>query len=207
MIEFILPAMTFGLAAGLKPGPLGVVVIQQTLSRGMAAGVRASLAPIITDAPIILAAHYSLSNVKDMLPFIALLSFIGGVNLIFISKKIFNIRMNDFGKPSDSSSSFWIGVRVNFLNPNPYLFWFTIGGSYLLLGTPVQSSVFILVSIGSLILSKIFIAFLALYFRDFLSSNGYLYVMKFLAVLMGGFGLQLLYMSCQISGLWSYVFT
>ena len=47
MNEFFFSALSFGLAASIKPGPLGIVVIQQTLSRGLPAGVRASLAPLI----------------------------------------------------------------------------------------------------------------------------------------------------------------
>ena len=56
MSEFFLSALAFGLAAGLKPGPLGVVVIQQTLSHGLPGGLKASMAPLITDGPIIIAA-------------------------------------------------------------------------------------------------------------------------------------------------------
>ncbi|HTE39574.1 MAG TPA: hypothetical protein VK629_02020 [Steroidobacteraceae bacterium] len=55
MNEFFFAALSFGLAAGLKSGPLGVIVIQQTLSKGLPAGVLASLAPLITDGPIIIA--------------------------------------------------------------------------------------------------------------------------------------------------------
>ena len=65
MNEFFLSALSFGLAAGLKPGPLGVIVIQQTLSRGLPAGVRASLAPLVTDGPIIIAALWFLSWLTD----------------------------------------------------------------------------------------------------------------------------------------------
>jgi threonine/homoserine/homoserine lactone efflux protein len=66
MNEFFLSGLSFGLAAGLKPGPLGVIVIQQALSRGLLAGVRASLAPLITDGPIIIAALWFLSQFKSI---------------------------------------------------------------------------------------------------------------------------------------------
>lgn len=165
------------------------------------------MAPIITDAPIILVAYYLLSGAKNIWPLIALVSLIGGVNLIFISKKLYNIRANDFEKPRDVGKSFWMAVRVNFLNPSPYLFWFTIGGSYLLRGTPVESGAFIVFSIGFLILSKVLVAFIALYFRGFLSSKGYTFVMKGLALLMAGFGLQLLFNALQIAGLGNYILT
>ena len=58
MNEFYFSALSFGLAAGLKPGPLGIVVIQQTLSRGLRSGLRASMAPLITDGPIAILAVF-----------------------------------------------------------------------------------------------------------------------------------------------------
>lgn len=206
MLEFVLAASIFGLVAGLKPGPLGIVVIQQTLSRGLGAGARASMAPLITDVPIILAAYFLLINFKDITPFIAVISLLGGLNLLIICAKIFQVNHNDFDRPMDGNSSLWMAVRVNFLNPNPYIFWFTIGGSYLVLGTPLQSGVFILFSVAFLILAKMFVAFLAVYFREFLSGNAYLYVMKSLALMLGAFGVHLIYKSYTLSGFENYVF-
>lgn len=66
MNEFFFSALSFGLAAGLKPGPLGIVVIQQTLTKGLLSGFRASLAPLITDGPIIIVALWLLSNFKSI---------------------------------------------------------------------------------------------------------------------------------------------
>src|SRR5918998_881069 len=85
MNEFFLSALSFGLAAGLKPGPLGVIVIQQTLSRGLPAGVRASLAPLITDGPIIIAALWFLSQFKSIDLFAAALSLVGGAYLLWLT--------------------------------------------------------------------------------------------------------------------------
>ena len=73
MNEFFFSALSFGLAAGLKPGPLGIVVIQQTLSRGLRSGLRASMAPLITDGPIIIAALWFLSQFKSIDLFAAVL--------------------------------------------------------------------------------------------------------------------------------------
>src|SRR5215207_10511679 len=92
MNEFFLSALSFGLAAGLKPGPLGVIVIQQTLSRGLSAGVRASLAPLVTDGPIIIAALWLLSQFKSINLFAAALSLVGGLYLLWLSRKIFRVQ-------------------------------------------------------------------------------------------------------------------
>jgi threonine/homoserine/homoserine lactone efflux protein len=52
MNEFILAALVFGLTAGFQPGPLSIIVIHQTLTYGLKSGIKACLAPIITDGPI-----------------------------------------------------------------------------------------------------------------------------------------------------------
>jgi len=82
MNEFFFSALSFGLAAGIKPGPLGIVVIQQTLSRGLPAGVRASLAPLFTDGPIIIAALWLLSKFKSIDLLAAAMGLVGGVYLL-----------------------------------------------------------------------------------------------------------------------------
>jgi threonine/homoserine/homoserine lactone efflux protein len=46
-------ALVFGLSAGLSPGPLMTLVIAETLKRGIPAGIRIAVAPLITDLPII----------------------------------------------------------------------------------------------------------------------------------------------------------
>jgi threonine/homoserine/homoserine lactone efflux protein len=89
MNEFFFSALSFGLAAGLKPGPLGIVVIQQTLSRGLPSGLRASMAPLITDGPIIIAALWFLSQFKSIDLFAAVLSIFGGLYLLWLSQKMF----------------------------------------------------------------------------------------------------------------------
>lgn len=91
MNEFFLSALSFGLAAGLKPGPLCAIVIQQALSEGLLAGVRASLAPLITDGSIIIAALWFLSQFRSIGLFAAALSLVGGVYLLWLSARMFRV--------------------------------------------------------------------------------------------------------------------
>ncbi len=199
MFEIITAAFTFGLVAGLKPGPLGIIVIQQTLSRGLSSGVLASLSPILSDTPIIILAIIILRNFSNIDIFIALLSLTGGLNLLWISIKLLKVNMNKFSDHNLSSSSLLMAVKINLLNPTPYLFWFTIGGSYIISGTFMESIAFSFVSVASLILSKIFVALLAFYFKGFLSSNRYLYVMRILSLVLFVFGFQLIYRSLELT--------
>lgn len=92
MSEYILSAFVFGLTAGFKPGPLGIVIIQQTLAHGLKHGFRASLAPIITDGPIILAALFVLTQFKNVGLFISLLSLFGGLYLLWLSLKMLKLK-------------------------------------------------------------------------------------------------------------------
>jgi threonine/homoserine/homoserine lactone efflux protein len=189
MNEFFLSALSFGLAAGLKPGPLGVIVIQQTLSRGLSAGVRASLAPLITDGPIIIAAMWLLSRFKSIDLFAAALSLLGGAYLLWLSAKMFRVSEISLAGKLNSQSSLTTAVKVNLLNPSPYLFWFTVGGSYIIRGSTTESLVFVVTAIGTLIVSKVAVAVLAVRFFPSLESRGYLLTMKFLAGALAWFGL------------------
>ena len=188
MNEFFLAALSFGLAAGLKPGPLGIIVIQQALSRGLPAGVRASLAPLITDGPIIIAALWFLSQFKSIDLFSAALSLVGGTYLLWIASRMFRVSEISLAAKLKSQSSLAMAVKVNFLNPGPYLFWFTVGGSYLIRGSTAESLVFVVTSIAALIVAKIAVAVLAVRFFPSLESRGYVLTMKFLAATLVWFG-------------------
>jgi len=192
MSEYIISALIFGLAGGFNPGPLGIVVIQQTLEHGLKSGIRASLAPIITDGPIIFAALVLLKQFKDITLFIGLLSLIGGLYLLWIAIKILKIRELNISKSLGTQKSLTTAIKVNLLNPNPYLFWFAVGGTYITLGTKAESIVFVVVSIGTLVLSKMAVALVASSSRELLDSKAYLWVMRILGVLLAVFGLLFL---------------
>ena len=45
--------LIFGLAAGVSPGPLLTLVVQQTMRHGVREGVKVTAVPVITDVPIV----------------------------------------------------------------------------------------------------------------------------------------------------------
>jgi threonine/homoserine/homoserine lactone efflux protein len=188
MNEFFFSAPSFGSASGIKPWPLGIIVIQQTLSRGLSAGVRASLAPLIKDGPIIIAALWLLSRFKSIDLFAAVLSLVGGIYLLRLAAKMLRIREISVTEKLQSESSLTKTIQVNPLNPGPYLFWFTVGGSYIVRGTALESLVFVVTAIGTLIVAKIVTAVIAARFLPTLESPGYLLTMRLLAVTLVGFG-------------------
>ena len=54
MEYFLSFGLVMGLASGLSPGPLLTLVITESLQHGVKAGIKVALAPIISDAPIII---------------------------------------------------------------------------------------------------------------------------------------------------------
>lgn len=198
MSEFFLAALSFGLAAGIKPGPLGIIVIQQALSRGLFAGVQASLAPLITDGPIIVAALWILPKFSSIDAFTAALSLTGGIYLLWVSTKLFRVSEISLGEKMESRISFATVLKINFLSPAPYLFWFTVGGNYLIRGSTAESTVFVTTTIGALIATKTAVAVLAVRFFPSLGSRGYILTMKFLAATLVWFGLVFIFRAGEI---------
>jgi threonine/homoserine/homoserine lactone efflux protein len=143
---------------------------------------------LITDGPIIVAALWVLSQFKTIDLFVAALSLAGGAYLLWLSAKMLRIDNISLSAGLGSGSSLVTAVKVNLLNPGPYLFWFTVGGSYIARGSTSESIVFVSTAIGALIASKVAVAVLAARFFPSLESRGYLLTMKLLAGTLAWFG-------------------
>lgn len=136
-------AVIFGLV-GLKPGPLGIFVIQETLSKGIRHGLIASLAPLITEGFIIVLALLLTAQLRDSRLLIAFISIAGAMSFLHIAYRIYtqpaNIQDRTVNKEYGSLIS---AVKINCLNPSPYIFWFTIGMGYILKGSTLEAWLFI----------------------------------------------------------------
>lgn len=198
MSEYILSALIFGLTAGLQPGPLTILVVQQALERGLMSGIKVSFAPVITDGPIIFAVVMVLSQFKDISLFLGLLSLVGGLYLLVLCMQILRTKVLSFSASNGSNSSLLTAIKVNFLSPNPYLFWFTVGGTFIARGTTNEAITFVVVFLGSLVLSKMVIALLAFNFREILGGVGYLWVMRTLGLALGVFAILFLVKSYEL---------
>jgi threonine/homoserine/homoserine lactone efflux protein len=183
LLETLLAALTFGLTAGLKPGPLSIFVIHQTLSHGLRAGIIASLAPFASDGPIIIASYYIISNFKQFDLFIATLSIVGAAFLAFIAIRLL---IKDVEPDSESSSpaSFATAVKLNLLNPAPYIFWGTVGGVYMTQGTLAAGLSFIIIFLLTLSATKILLAGSLRALGSRFSRRAYHYLLKTLSIVL-----------------------
>ncbi|GAB1261766.1 LysE family transporter [Aurantivibrio plasticivorans] len=198
MLVFMFAAISFGVAAGIKPGPLGVFIIHQTLTRGVRVGFLASLAPFITDGPIIIIALLLSTTLHSLSQLEALLSLLGGLYLLWIGYKLLMAPSEINPQQSTGASSLLTAVKINALNPSPYLFWLTIGSSYIAMGTALEAGVFIIVALTSLCLTKLSVALAVFRLGNMFNKRLYALFIKIMALPLFIFAVHLLYRACQI---------
>ena len=190
-MEVIIAALTLGVTAGLKPGPLGIYVIHQTMLHGPRAGLLASFAPFVSDGPIILGSFLLINSFKHFDSFITLISILGALYIASIA-----IRLIFAGpvpqQPQSAPSSFLTAVKINLLNPAPYIFWSTVGGSYLLQNDLPDAALFALLFLTTLSVTKSIMAVSIKLLGDRFSDRLIAYVLKILAILLMFFAVRLL---------------
>ena len=194
MLEFLSTGVLLGLAAGFAPGPLLVLVISETLRHGIKAGLKVSIAPLITDVPIILVSLMLLNRLAEYKPILGCISILGGLFILYLGYESLKTRGVELNLASVKSGSFKKGVITNALNPHPYIFYMTVG-------TPIiyrsihQNFLATISFVGSFLLllvgSKVILAMLVERSRSFLKGGVYIWVMRILGVLLIVFSMVL----------------
>lgn len=195
-IPLLIAGITLGLSAGVSPGPLMALTISETLKYGIKAGLLVAFVPVITDLPIITVSLFILSQFQDITLFIVIISILGAFYLFYLgyeNLKLINIKIDE---SSGKNSSFKKGVITNYTNPNPYIFWITIGGPILIAAynfSPVNSFAFITGFYFFLVGVKVLLVIVGGRFKNFFQTIWYVSVIKFLGVILIFFGLILLF--------------
>ncbi len=187
MLYFLSAAFTFGLTAGLSPGPLSALAISETLQRGRKEGIKVALAPIFTDGPIIFLSLYFLTKVTDLHLLLGFISLFGACFLGYMAYGSFLVKGIEAKVAKHKSRSFKRGIITNILNPYMYVFHFTTGGPYLLKAMQLSTNAAILF-IGTFFLllvgTKIVIVLIVERSKTLLKSKGYVYTMRALGVVL-----------------------
>ncbi len=190
MIEILIAGAAFGLSAGLSPGPMLALVVSEAAAKGRAAGLAIAAAPLLSDGPIIAASIYLLGRVEDSQAALGILSLVGGG--LLASYGISGLRIKPYKIDEEPRrlqiwQSLGKGVAANFLNPNPYLFWLTIGTPLLLradAASRLVAALFLVLFYIGLVGSKAVLAVLVARSRSVITGPGYLWVNRILALVL-----------------------
>lgn len=196
MIQFLTIGIVLGLSAGFAPGPLLALVVSETLEHGTWSGIKVALAPIITDLPIIVLTLFIFSRLSEFNIILGIISLCGGSFVLYLGYKGIRTKGMEYNTEEQKPASLTKGVLANALSPHPYLFWLTVGAP--LMTKASGSGIFSpLAFIGGfyvfLVGSKIAIAFIIGKSKSFLSNNVYLYIMRFLGLILCLFSFVLFY--------------
>lgn len=195
MRGYLLSGVTLGLAAGLAPGPMLALVVAQTLRYGWREGVKVSLAPLVTDAPIVAATVLVLARLKQVEAALGGLAVAGGLYLGWLGLEL--IRRPDPPAGIEvAPGSLRKAVTVNFLNPHVYLFWMTVGGPLVIEGASAgwsRAAAFVAAFYFCLCGSKVVLALAADRIRGPAGSTAYGIVLRLVGLALAGLGLWLIW--------------
>jgi threonine/homoserine/homoserine lactone efflux protein len=187
MLDALSKGTVLGLAAGFSPGPLTVLVISETLRHGLRAGMKVSLAPILTDLPIIALAVLLLDRLSSHPAAFGVIALLGGGFLLHLGLNSLRPPSVTIQAEQPAPRSLLRGITANFLNPNPYVFWIGVG-TPILLTTFDQSwthaAAFAAAFFFFIVGSKLLLAHLVDGSRAFLSSGAYRWILRTLGFLL-----------------------
>ena len=203
MLEFLSAGIILGLAAGFAPGPLLVLVISETLRHGIRAGLKVSIAPLVTDVPIILFSLLLLNRLAGYRPVLGCISILGGLFILYLAYESLKTRGVELNLSAVKASSFKKGVVTNALNPHPYIFYMTVGTP--IIYRSIQHNILATLSfVGSFLVllvgSKVVLAMVVERSRSFLKGRLYIWVMRVLGVLLIIFSMVLLRDGLELLG-------
>ena len=129
ILSLAIAGATLGIVEGIKPGPLLTMVIRETLSGGIRAGLWTAAAPIFTDGPLVIISLFAAAWIATNPSALLVITLAGAIFLAQMGYECFGLEppnMDEDAPPP--TGSFLRGVITNLLNPNVYVFWFLIGG-------------------------------------------------------------------------------
>jgi threonine/homoserine/homoserine lactone efflux protein len=189
--------IALGIIEGIKPGPLLTMVIRESLSKGLKAGMWTAAAPIFTDGPMIIASLLLAGWMATQPSILFSISLLGALFLTKMGLECFSLEVPDPDNTDiDASGSFKRGIVTNLLNPHVYMFWFLIGGPLMASAAeqePLAPILYAICFLITIILVKASIAWLFVGGGTWLSPRKYRVAMVICGLAMLGFAASFAY--------------
>ena len=133
VFEFLVKGGALGFAAAIQPGPFQAYLLSQVGLRGWRRTLPASLAPLISDAPIVVLMLFVVRQMPTSA--LTVIRVVGGIFLLYLAWRsvasLRNAAADRTESRDDTATKFghgvWQAAVMNLLNPNPYIFWGTVG--------------------------------------------------------------------------------
>ena len=189
--------IALGIIEGIKPGPLLTMVIRESLSKGLKAGMWTAAEPIFTAGPMIIASLLLAGWMATQPSILFSISLLGALFLTKMGLECFSLEAPDPDNTDiDASGSFKRGIVTNLLNPHVYMFWFLIGGPLMASAAeqePLAPILYAICFLITIILVKASIAWLFVGGGTWLSPRKYRVAMVICGLAMLGFAASFAY--------------
>jgi threonine/homoserine/homoserine lactone efflux protein len=130
MIAFLIQGLSLGLSGAASPGPFQVYLFGQTMRIGWRKALPAVIAPVISDIPVVLLVFLALTHLPDFV--LRIVQLLGGGFVLYLAWKSYltwkNFREMEVPLGEESRQSIFQAVLMNFLSPNPFIFWSLLAG-------------------------------------------------------------------------------
>jgi threonine/homoserine/homoserine lactone efflux protein len=123
---------------------------------------------------------------------LAFISIAGGIFLIYLGFENLKINIGKFNTKGTNTHSLRKAIIANVLSPHPYIFWMSVGGSFIVKGNIIESSLFLLGFYLLLIGSKISVALITYKSKILLESKYFVIIIRILGFILFGFSIILI---------------
>lgn len=136
MLSYLVNGLTLGFSAAVLPGPFQAYLLSQSARIGWRRTLPITLAPLLSDGPIIALVFLVLSRTPDWL--LRGLYLTGGLFMFWLAGQAWRSFRRSASQqaehPVQTELAFLQGVLMNILSPGPWLFWSVLAGPILLQG-------------------------------------------------------------------------
>ena len=184
-----------GAPAGITPGPILVLVISETLRHGIHAGAKVAFIPLLTDIPVVLVSGFLFAKLSYVDFLLGVISLSGAVFLTYLGSRSIKIASSEIQDYTPKPLRLRELMSANMANPNPYLFWFTVGAPMMVRSFQQSFSLgttFLLSFYLGLVGVKLLLAIVVVKSKNFLQRIWYRRIMQFLGFALIGFAFFLL---------------
>lgn len=137
MLAYLFQGFILGATAAAQPGPFQAFLLSLVARAGWRRAMPAAFAPLISDGPILVLALLVLTRLPEWL--LSILQIAGGLFLLYLAWgawKAFRKSSNAVDAApiveGDVKGNVLKAALMNFLSPNPYIFWTTVAGPILI---------------------------------------------------------------------------